>query len=104
MREYETDCGANQVGGVSFDVDDKTKAQNEARTKAVEEAKQKAQQAASVAGFKLGKIINYQENFGGDSRIVPMIGLGAAEKTTSTDIQHGSSEIQVTVTLNYELL
>lgn len=55
--------GANQISGVSFDVDDKTKAQDEARQKAVNEAKKKAAEASKIAGFKLGRIINYSENF-----------------------------------------
>lgn len=104
VLDTATTNGANQIGGVSFDVDDKTKAENEARAKAVEEAKKKAQQAASIAGFNLGKIINYSENFNG-SPIIPL-GRGAMElssKDTTTQIEPGSSEIKVTVTLSYEI-
>src|SRR3989344_7757050 len=43
--------GANQIGGISFEVSDKIKAEDEARKKAVEEAKRKAQNAAKTAGF-----------------------------------------------------
>src|SRR3989344_1456639 len=66
-----TQNGANQVSGISFDVLDKTKIENEARAKAVVEAKEKAQNAAKIAGFKLGKIINYSENM--DGYPVPMM-------------------------------
>ena len=50
--------GVNQVGGINFDIDEKTKLENEARQKAVDQAKKKAQDASKIAGFKLGRIIN----------------------------------------------
>lgn len=99
-----TGSGANQVGGVSFDVDDKSKAENEARTKAVSDAKKKAEDAAKIAGFTLGKIVNYSEDFGGLPRPIPMMaeakGLGGAPPT---QIEPGSTEVTVTVTLSYEI-
>lgn len=101
-----TAAGANQVGGISFDVDDKTKAQNEAREKAVAEAKRKAQDAARIAGFRLGTIVNYQESFGDQPRPIPLIakeGVGIGGEVP-TQIEPGSSEIVVTVTLSYQIL
>ena len=101
-----TAAGANQVGGISFDVDDKAKAQNEAREKAVAEAKRKAQDAARIAGFRLGTIVNYQESFGDQPRPIPLmakeaVGIGGE---VPTQIEPGSSEIVVTVTLSYQIL
>ncbi len=100
-----TAAGANQVGGISFDVDDKTKAQNEARAMAVADAKTKATAAAKIAGFSLGKVINYSEDFGGAPRPIPMlakadVGLGAG---APTQIETGSNEITVTVSLSYQI-
>lgn len=98
--------GANQVGNISFDVEDKTKAENEARTMAVAQAKKKAQDAAKIAGFSLGKIINYSENQGGPPGPLPMMkaadsgqGLGGG----GTQVEPGSNEIDLTVTLSYEI-
>lgn len=98
--------GANNVGNVSFDVDDKSQAEDEARKEAVAEAKRKAEQAARIAGFKLGKIINYSENKGRYPMRIALDSVSfreeaGAEKTT--EVQPGSSEITVTVTLSYEL-
>jgi len=99
-----TQAGANTIGGVSFSVDDTTTYQNEARKLAVADAKAKAENAANIAGFKLGSIINYQESFTGDNAIRPMLAkvdmAGAGE---STQVEPGTSEIEVTVTLSYEL-
>jgi len=98
-------AGANQVGGISFDVDDKTKAQNEARTLAVADAKSKAENAAKIAGFSLGKIINYSEDFGGAPRPIPMLAKAdvGLDAEAPTQIEIGSNEITVTVTLSYQI-
>lgn len=99
-----TENGANEVSGISFEVDDRTKAENEAREKAVEEAKRKAEAASKIAGFKLGRIINYSESFGGGPIPIPLRALsqGAAEQTP-TQLEPGSTDIAVTVTLSYEI-
>lgn len=95
--------GANQVSGVNFEVEDKTKVEGEARQKAVDEAKNKAEQAAKIAGFKLGRIINYSENFGGFQRAVPLMMETAKSADTQTQVEPGSSEVTVNVTLSYEI-
>jgi len=100
-----TTAGANVVGGVSFDVDDKTKAQNDARKLAVADAKAKAEQASQTAGFSLGKLIDYQESFGND-RIYPMyatMDIAAKGEGAPTQIESGATDIRVTVTLTYEV-
>lgn len=97
--------GANQVSGISFDIEDKIKLENEARQKAVAEAKKKAEQAAKIAGFKLGRIINYSENQQGVERPLPVM-MQAADKAVSgtpTQVEPGSSEITINVTLSYEI-
>ena len=97
--------GANQIGNISFDVEDKTRAEAEARIMAVAQAKKKAQDAAKIAGFSLGKIINYSENQGGPPGPLPMMkadsgqGLGGG----GTQVEPGSNEIDLTVTLSYEV-
>lgn len=100
-----TGSGANQISGLSFEVDDKTKLEDEARQAAVDEAKKKAGQASKIAGFKLGRIINYSENLQGLPRPMPLT-AGALSKGvggTPTQIEPGSSEITVDVTLSYEI-
>jgi hypothetical protein len=103
--DISTANGANQVGTIAFDVDDKTKAEEEARKQAVEEAKKKAAEAARIAGFKLGRIINYQE---GRNELPQPILLRESAKVgmgggAPTEVQPGSSEIKMVVTLSYEL-
>ncbi len=97
--------GANQVGGVTFDVDDKTRGQNVAREEAVAEAKRKANDAARIAGFTLGRIVNYSESFGGEPYPVPLYSrsLPEAADGVPTQVEPGSTEIAVTVTLSFEI-
>lgn len=96
--------GANQVGGIAFDVEDKEKLQETARQDAVAQAKRKAEQAAKAAGFKLGRIINYSESAGGMvpqplyNRAEAKMGAGAP-----TEMQTGSQEIKITVSLSYQI-
>lgn len=97
-------AGANQVGGVDFQVKDKTAALNKAREMAVADAKRKAEDAAKIAGFKLGKVINYSEG-GSGGYPVPMFAKAedARGGGAPTEIQPGTNEIAVTVTLSYEI-
>jgi hypothetical protein len=102
-----TAAGANQIGGITFDVDDKTKAQDAARTLAVADAKRKATDAAKIAGFSLGRIINYSEDFGNVVRPMPLMANAATAdgvaKTAPTNVSTGSTDITVQVTLSYEI-
>lgn len=102
-----TENGANQVGGVNFEVGDKTKLDNLARVKAVSDAKAKAENAAKIAGFKLGRIINYTESASDYPPFMAARTLQVSEKdsaSSSTQIEPGSSEITLTVTLSYEII
>ncbi len=102
-------AGANVVGGVSFDVNDKTEKEklNEARKLAVEDAKAKAQGLAGAAGITLGKVINVSENQG-YGRPIPFetmavdkaIGSAPAPEASVTP---GTAEINITVSLSYEV-
>lgn len=96
--------GANQVGGIDFEVKEKSEALNRARELAVADAKKKAEDAARIAGFKLGKVINYSESEGGD---FPMPMMAKSEDSFggggSTEVQPGTNEIVVTITLSYEI-
>lgn len=101
-----TSNGANEVGGVTFDVDDKTKAENQARELAVNDAKSKADAAARAAGFKLGRVIHYSEGGGSAPRPVmydAKMAIPEAGGGVPTQVEPGTSELTVNVTLSYEL-
>ncbi len=99
-----TQNGANVIGGADFSVGDNTKAEDEARQKAVSDAKKKAANISKTAGFSMGRLVNYQENMGGEGQVVPF----AADKAggaiaNPTQIEPGTNEVIVNVTLSYEI-
>lgn len=99
-----TKNGATQVGGLSFEISDKTQAENQAREKAVADAKAKAESAAKIAGFRLGKLLNYSEGFSGVTPPMPLRTLSVDMKEqAATQVEPGSNQIIVTVTLSYEV-
>ena len=102
-----TNNGANMIGNISFEVNDKTKEEltNKAREEAVEKAKTKAKGLAKSAGISLGKIINVSESGGFEPRPVLMYdkAVSGSEPATTANITPGETEIEVTVTLFYEV-
>ena len=107
--DQATSLGANQVGEVTFTLSDKAQAQaeDEARKQAVQQAKTKADSLSRAAGIKLGKIINVQENSspppGPIFRTMEAASPDSAPQPP-TQIEPGSTEVNLTVTLSYETL
>lgn len=103
-----TASGANAEGGITFDLNDETKKEKlqEARVLAVSEAKDKAQGLAKAAGLTLGKIINVSEYSPAPTRMValPVTGGGMQDKVDTTpSIQTGQNEIDITISLSYDV-
>jgi hypothetical protein len=99
--------GANQVGSLSFTVDDPEKVKEEAREKAVANAKQKAEDLAKALGIGLGKVVGFDESSDGSSP-VPLYnsGMGGGdlkEISPAPVIQTGQNEVTVNVNLQYEI-
>ena len=104
--DIATKDGANNISGISFQVDDMEKYRNQARKEAIDKAKQKAQEIAKETGLTLGKIINVYETppdqvpgpYYGPAKAD---GLGAGEQIP-TQLQPGQTEVIVSVTLGYQ--
>ena len=92
---------------VTLSVGEKTKEEltNKAREEAVDKAKTKAEGLAKSAGISLGKIINISESGGFEPRPILMydktVGFGGAPETAN--ITPGETEIEVSVTISYEI-
>lgn len=98
-------AGINQVGSLTFTVEDREKFVNEARTKAVQAAQRTAQALAGAAGMRLGRLTNITENAPTPPPIyLRAAELGAPADNKQTQIQPGENEIKVSVTLYYETL
>lgn len=100
--------GANQIGGLSFTIDDPEELKQQARELALLNAKNKAEALAKVAGVKLGKLVSFNENFDGGSPVAyrsfaveDSAGFGGGGEPV---IQPGDQDIVVNVNVTYEVL
>ena len=104
-----TEQGANQVGNISFTIDDEFALKNQAREMAIGKAKEKAELIAKQSGMKLGAIKSVYEN--SDPVISPImytnakmdLASGSVAQTISPNIQSGQNEVKVDITLVYEV-
>lgn len=100
--------GANSVSDLSFTIDDPTMVQNEARAEAIGKAKTKAESLAKAGGFALGRLLSIEE---GTVSQPPMYyamesaqyGKGGGGVAPSPSIEPGSQEMNMSVTLKYEM-
>ncbi len=91
--------GANQVGSVSFRVDDSAGPLDEARKLAVGDAQRKAALLAKAAGVKLGRVLSIQEGGGGAPQ--PLARSFAFAEATS--IEPGEQVLSARVTVVFRL-
>lgn len=104
------ELGANQVNGVTFDVDDKTDIQKQSRDKAIADAKEKAQALAKSLGMKLGKVVSFSEDSGAyptpimyNSYDKAMNVAGQSAAAPSPSVESGSLDVSKTVSITFEL-
>ncbi len=102
------ELGANQIGGISFTIDDPENLKAQAREKAVSAAKEKAKQMVDLTGIELEQLVNVYENYYEDqpsvyysARAEGMGGYGDSVK--SPQIASGENEVRVDVTLVYKV-
>lgn len=100
--------GANGTSGPTFVVDDRTELENEARAEAIGKAKAKAEAIAKASGLKLGKLLYVSDDGSG---MMPMyegkMGMGMGgdmmQSAPAANIQPGSQDVTVNVSLTYSL-
>ncbi|MGC8880663.1 MAG: SIMPL domain-containing protein [Minisyncoccia bacterium] len=102
-----TEKGANQISNISFEVDDIEDYKNLARIEALNKIEKRAKLISQKTSVKLGKIINISE-----SGIYPPVyrvakSLEASplppEETSSASLEPGLKEINVTLSVSYEI-
>lgn len=98
--------GVNQVGGVSFMVDDPDQLQEEAQEKAIEDARDNAKQLAKALDVRLGNVKSFTSSSSGG--VPPPVFARAMLETDASElsgppVEPGSQEIVATVTITYEI-
>jgi hypothetical protein len=97
-----TEAGANQVGSLSFTIDEEEIIKQEARQKAIENAKKKAQKLAKDLGVKLGRVVSFNESSFPSSPVffeARALDIGGG----APNIPTGENEITVNVSVVYQI-
>jgi uncharacterized protein YggE len=104
VLQVATNAGANNVWGLSFEIEDPKVLAAKARVDAMAEAKKNAAELAKLAGVELGAIISISENEG-SSAPGPMYQMKAAMADGGGDVPVERGEVVVThqVVLVYSL-
>ena len=96
--------GANSIYGISFYVDDPSRAISQARELAVQDAKRKADELAAAAGLTVGRLLLLSESSAGAPVPVTYAEDAAAQRAGGAPIEVGSTEVRVDVQATYELV
>jgi len=96
------EAGANNIYGISFDVEDRDAAVAEARQLAIQDAKAKAEAIAKDAGVKLGDLININVS-SGSMPITYFDAKGGAYAESAVPIAAGTLSIIMECYLTYEI-
>lgn len=98
---------ANQVGSLSFTIDDPKNLKEEAREKALVDAKVNAQKLAQLLGVRLGEVISYNDYESAApiySYAKAAYGMGGGGLGTGpNDVSSGSQDINMNVTVSYKI-
>ena len=98
--------GANQVGGITFTVDEPEAIKAQAREEALEQAKAKAKALAKIADVTLRRVVSFSENASVPPIYQPYfdkaaeLGRGGASAPT---VEAGSTEFVLNVSVTYEI-
>lgn len=98
--------GLNQIGGLSFEIDDPEALRQEARELALKQAKEKAESLAKIAGVNLGRIISFSESSAGEPSYYDYkssYAMGGGGETAAPAVEAGSTEISVIAAVEYEI-
>jgi uncharacterized protein YggE len=104
VLDAATAAGANNVGGVSFSIDETTAVEAKARELAVADAKKRAEALARLSGVALGPVVSVSEvvGFSGPPGPMPMAAR-AAGSMDQTPVSPGeltySAQLQVVYTI-----
>ena len=96
--------GANQLNGPSLTIDQPEAAYDEARIKAIAVGQQRAELYARALGKRIVRILSISESGASQPSPVPMaFARDATMSSAKTQIDPGTQDIQITVSISYEL-
>ncbi len=96
--------GVNQIGNIAFEIDDAEAAQLDAQKEAIADARGKAKELAKALGVTLGNVKTFDASSNGPQPYLARAelaadGIGGA----APEIAPGTNDVNVSVTITYEL-
>lgn len=99
------ESGATSVSGIRYEVDDEVTAINDARDEAIADAMSQARVIAKSLGGRLGRVVNYSENQGGNTpryfAFEESANTKAADSMSTVEV--GQNTVEMTVYITYAL-
>ena len=98
--------GGNEIYGPNFTMEDPEGLKAQARQEAIKDAKEKAKIIAENLDVRLGRVVDFNESFGGSPIYALEAGFergGGIDKSISPPIEPGHEKITVNVSVTYEL-
>lgn len=100
-------AGADNVGGISFGVEDPTEAENRARLEAVDNLRAKADLYAKAMGYRVARLVTLNEGSSYMPAPPPMPMMARAEMSQKydavTQVSPGELKVRVDISATYEL-
>ena len=108
IRTGLAEIGITDISGPTFSIDDEEGFKTQARSQAIEEARAKAKVLAKELGVKLGKVVNFSENNGGNypmyaAKSVMMDSAVAYGASAAPTLPKGENKITSNVVITYEI-
>ncbi|HWR00169.1 MAG TPA: SIMPL domain-containing protein [Candidatus Methylomirabilis sp.] len=100
------ELGANQVGGISFTIDEPKLLQDEARLKAISDARKKADVLAKQLGLTILKVVTFSESGGPMPSPMPYYAKStdmALEAAAPPQIEPGQQDVVSNVNVTFEV-
>lgn len=96
--------GSNQIGGISFDLADPSKLEEQARAAAVKDARRQAEIMAEAGGVRITRVLSIVEDGGAAPmpRMFAAAPMAMAERK-AVPVEAGEQEVQARVTLTFEI-
>jgi uncharacterized protein YggE len=96
--------GANQINGPTLTLDKPETALDEARTKAIANGRARAELYARALGMRVVRLLSVSESAGYGGGPIPMsVRADVAQMAAKTEITPGEQQLQVTVSMSFEL-
>ena len=96
--------GANQINGPSLTIDKPESAYDEARVKAIAAGRARAELYARSLGMRVVRLVAVSEGGANFPRPpMPMVMMAKAERSADTSVDPGSQDLEITLSMSFDL-